>query len=452
MKFKHGSQLDEIASKAMEKASAPGASIALIKDGEIVYKKGYGASNLEQNKPATPDTLIGIGSCTKSFICLATMMQVQQGEITVDTPIRDILPVEVGFKDSPITVKSLMSHSSGFPSLGTADVMIAKMSLGGYPLPLTSEEDFYNFINHAGDRLDAKPRERYYYLNAGYTLLGLMLEKLNGEKLESILREQLWKPLGMNRTTLQKDKFYKDEDRMTAYWRNNEGKIVPSEHPFHELIYAPGGILSSVVESCSYLNMYLGNTEPLIDEDLLAEMVMIHSPRPANVFGQGGYGYGWGLMEFNGETMITHTGSTGVSGANYLFVPERNIGVAYLTNMGYWSNVIPHAAAALLIDLDPAEALPYLKKQLFYEKLSGKYSSYRDINTVEIKLQGGMLLGSQKSSFGEQTTPLIPASDDPEETEFYIYGGENGPFKVWFELDGDEYRFYYERWVFKRKP
>ena len=105
-------------------------------------------------------------------------MQVQEGKITVDTPIRDHLPVEVGYKDSPITVKSLMSHSSGFPSLGTADIMIQQMSLGGHPIPLAGKEDFYNFLNHAGDRLDAKPRERYYYLNAGYTLLGFLLEKL----------------------------------------------------------------------------------------------------------------------------------------------------------------------------------------------------------------------------------------------------------------------------------
>jgi CubicO group peptidase (beta-lactamase class C family) len=329
--------------------------------------------------------------------------------------------------------------------------MIAKMSLGGHPLPLTSEDDFYSFLNNAGDHLDAKPGERYYYLNAGYTLLGLLLEKLEGDRLENILRKRIWEPLGMNRTTLLKEKFTAEDDRMTAYVKNPEGKMVQSEHPFNELVYAPGGILSSVVESCGYLDMYLGNSESLIDDDLLAEMMMIHSPRPSNVFGEGGYGYGWGVMEFNGETMITHTGSTGVSGANYLFVPERNIGVAYLTNTGYWGNVIPHAAAALLMDLDPVEALPYLKKQVFYEKLSGSYTSYRGINTVEIKAQGNILVGTQKSSFGEVSAPLIPASDDPEETEFYIHGGENGPMKVWFELDEDEYRFYYERWVFKRR-
>jgi CubicO group peptidase (beta-lactamase class C family) len=343
-----------------------------------------------------------------------------------------------------------MSHSSGFPSLGMADVLIAKMSFGGHPIPMSSADDFYSFLNHAGDWMDAEPREKYYYLNAGYTLLGLLLEKLTGKSLEDYLRENIWKPLGMSRTTLVKERFNQDQDRMTAYWKDPEGKVTPTVHPFHELIYAPGGILSSIVESCSYINMYLGNTKPLIDEDLLAEMVMIHTPRPDTVFGHGGYGYGWGVMEFNGETMITHTGSTGVSGANYLFIPERNIGVAYLTNMGYWGNIIPHAAAAFLMDLDPVEALPYLKKHMFYEKLSGKYTSYRDINTVEIKQQGGVLIGTQMSKFGSMTAPLIPVSDDPKETAFLIYSGEYGPMKVWFELDDDEHRFYYERWVFKK--
>ena len=254
----------------------------------------------------------------------------------------------------------------------------------------------------------------------------------------------------MKRTTFHKDKFNSDPDRMTAYWKDTEGKVTESVHPFHELIYAPGGILSSVVESSSYLNMYLVNNEALIDDDLLAEMIMIHTPRPESVFGQGGYGYGWGIMEFNGETMITHTGSTAVSGANYLFVPERNIGVAYLTNMGYWGNLIPHAAAAYLLDMEPEDALPYYKTQLFYEKLSGEYNSYRDINKVEIKPPGGVLRGNQKHRWGTTTAPLIPASNVPEETIFYLHGGEYGPMKVWFELDDHESRFYYERWVFKK--
>ena len=137
------STLDSIASEAMEKAHAPGVSVALLRDGEIVYRRGYGSRDVERSLPATPDTLYGIGSCTKSFICLAVMQLVQDGELRVADPIRDYLPLRIGFGDSPITVHHLMSHSSGIPSLGTANILIERMSLGEGWIPLTSESDFY---------------------------------------------------------------------------------------------------------------------------------------------------------------------------------------------------------------------------------------------------------------------------------------------------------------------
>ena len=143
--------LDRIASEAMEKAHAPGVSLALLRDGEIVYRQGYGSKDMEKSLPATPETLYGIGSCTKSFICLAVMQLVQDGRLRVTDPIRDHLPLRLGFGDSPITVHHLMSHSSGIPSLGTANILIERMSLGEGWIPLTSESDFYGFMNAAGD-------------------------------------------------------------------------------------------------------------------------------------------------------------------------------------------------------------------------------------------------------------------------------------------------------------
>ncbi len=450
MRGEEARKLDQIVSKAMEKSGAPGVSLATIEEGEVTYARGFGARDLERNLPTTPNTLIGIGSCTKSYTCLAAMMLVQEGALTLDTPIRDLLPVDLGFRDSPITVKHLMSHSSGLPSLGMANVLIEKESLGGHTLPLTSAEDFYSFLNGASQHVESRPGESYYYCNAAYTLLGLLVEKLFGATLEEVFRSRIWEPLDMRRTTMLQEQFQSDPDHMTAYYLK-EGKPVKSRHPFHPLIYAPGGILSSALESCNYLNMYLGNREPLVDEDLLAQMVMIHTPRPPTDLGIGGYGYGWGITEFCGETMVTHTGSTLVSGANYLFFPHHNKGVVYLTNAGYWGSTVPHAAAALLLGLDPQEAIPYIRRANFYEALAGTYKAYRDTFAVEVAVQGGMLTLTPRTPLGGPTTPLIPATRDPLETEFYIHGGELGPQRVWFQTGEKEYKLYMERWVL-RKP
>jgi len=452
---KSRSILDRMASEAMEKAHAPGVSLALLRDGEIVYRQGYGSKDMEESLPATPETLYGIGSCTKSFICLAVMQLVQDGRLRVTDPIRDHLPLKLGFGDSPITVHHLMSHSSGIPSLGTANILIERMSLGEGWIPLTSESDFYGFMNAAGDQVDARPGEKYFYLNAGFTLLGLLVEKVSGLGLEEYLRERVFKPLGMDRTTLLRERFDSDGDRMTAYWKGPDGKQSATVHPFHPLIYAPGGILSSVVELTRYLTMYLQNGEyggeTILGEDLLKEMYKSHTRRPDNVFGRNAYGYGWGIMEFMGHELVVHTGSTGVSAAFQGFIPELGVGVAYLSNTGYWGSAIPHAALALLMGKDPVEDVPYLAQWKHWERLAGTYSSYRGVFKAEVEQKGGMLVGTAKSRHGDQTVPLIPVSDDPRCNEFWVYGNETGRMKVWFELDEGESRLYYERWVL-RKP
>jgi len=446
------STLDGIAAEAMEKAHAPGVSVALLRDGEMVYRRGYGSRDVERSLPATPDTLYGIGSCTKSFICLAVMQLVEEGKLEVSDPVRDYLPLGIGFGDSPITVHHLMSHSSGVPSLGTANILIERMSLGEGWIPLTSESDFYGYMNAACGEVDARPGEKYFYLNAGFTLLGLLVEKISGQGLEEYLRRRVFEPLGMDRTTLMRERFESDGDTMTAYWKEPDGKQRATVHPFHPLIYAPGGILSSVVELSSYLSMYLQvGGEAVLGEDLLNEMLKSHTRRPDNVFGRNSYGYGWGVMDFLGHELVVHTGSTGVSAAFQGFIPDLGVGVAYLSNTGYWGSSIPHAALALLMDREPLCDVPYLAQWMHWKRLTGTYSSYRDVFKVEVEQKGATLVGTAKSGMGEQTVPLIPVSDDPCCSEFWVYGSETGRMKVWFELDEEECRLYYERWVL-RKP
>ncbi|MCK4437787.1 serine hydrolase, partial [Candidatus Bathyarchaeota archaeon] len=292
-------------------------------------------------------------------------------------------------------------------------------------------------------------------LNAGFTLLGLLVEKVSGLGLEEYLRKRVFEPLGMDRTTLLRERFDSDGNRMTAYWKEPDGKQRATVHPFHPLIYAPGGILSSVVELTRYLTMYLQDGEyggeAILGENLLKEMYKPHTRRPDNVFGRNAYGYGWGVREFLGHELVVHTGSTGVSAAFQGFIPELGVGIAYLSNTGYWGSAIPHAALALLIGRDPLKEIPYLAQWEHWKRLTGTYSSYRDIFKVEVEQKGGMLVGTAKSRWGDQTAPLIPVSDDPCCNEFWIYGNETGRMKVWFECDDKESRLYYERWVL-RKP
>ena len=447
--------LNDIASKAMEAAKAPGASISLLRDGEIIYSRGYGSRNIEKNRPTTPDTLIGIGSCTKSFLCLSIMQLAEQGKLDVNDPVKDYLPLKLGYDDNPITIRNFMSHSSGISSLGTAEIMINRLSYEEGWIPLTGKDDFYSFVNVAESEVDAPPGERYYYLNSGFTMLGFIIEQVSGMSLEDYFRANIWKPLGMNRTTLMRGRFNGDSNVMTAYKKDAEGEVKESVHPFHELIYAPGGILSSTEELCSYLQMWLNNGEyegkRLLSEDGVKEMTRPHTKRPDTVFGSNAYGYGWGIYDFLGYKMVIHTGSTGVSGAYLCYIPEKGVGVSYLTNIGNWGGSIPYAALALLLGEDPWDSIPHLKAQRHMDKLIGTYKPYRDIYTVDVERRENMLWAETKNRMGTTSSQLIPVSSDPEETEFNVYGGELGPTKVWFEEHPDETRLYWERRIFRRK-
>jgi CubicO group peptidase (beta-lactamase class C family) len=105
--------IERVAPDLMEKGRIPGLSITVVKDGDVVYAGGFGARNVEQNLSATPDTLYGIGSCTKSFVALAIMQLAKQGKISLDDRASKYTPLKIGMSDKPITL--LAFHPWGRP-------------------------------------------------------------------------------------------------------------------------------------------------------------------------------------------------------------------------------------------------------------------------------------------------------------------------------------------------
>jgi CubicO group peptidase (beta-lactamase class C family) len=101
-----------IASLMME-SKVPGLSIAVVINDQVIYSKGFGARNLELNLPATPNTIYGFGSCTKSYTALAIMQLVQDGKINLNDPINKYLDFKLGTKKNPIAIHHLLTHSSG---------------------------------------------------------------------------------------------------------------------------------------------------------------------------------------------------------------------------------------------------------------------------------------------------------------------------------------------------
>jgi CubicO group peptidase (beta-lactamase class C family) len=430
--------LEKYVVDVMTKNKVPGLGLALIKDDSLIYSRGFGSRSIEEAKPATPDTLFGVGSVTKSFTALAIMQLVERGKLSVQDSVQKYIPNFRPGNDADKTqIFHLLTHTCGLPALGAAEVLI-KRGIGqdDVGVPLGSIDDLVSHINEGATERAAKPGERFFYWNEGYALLGRIIELITGEEYGAYVTKNILKPLKMIRSSFSRDVLRNDKDAMTPYMPSKNGKLVSAPFPAHPLIDAAGGLISSANELANYVLMCLSmgkfDDKQIIDSSLLKEAFHPHiqSGLPSS-FGENKYGYGWLVTtNFLGHTLISHGGNIGVSTANIGFIPELGVGVTLASNSGLTpTSFIVLYALALLAGKDPSEALPFIKTENRLDAIAGHYESYKGITKFNIRRQGFMLYAEFKDELGSQTFPLIPDGDG-----FYaLLGPEKMPVEVKIE-------------------
>jgi CubicO group peptidase (beta-lactamase class C family) len=436
----------------MERARMPGFSIAVVKDGSTIYAEGFGLRDTQKNLPATPDTLYGIGSITKSFVAIGIMQLVEAGEISLDDPVSKHIPFELGMPGEPITIHHLLTHSPGIPSLATSTVAISRGLGMDTGVPLGSADDFYRLVNGAQDEIVARPGERFFYHNAAWRMLGAIIQEKSGVPFHRYIKENVIDPLGMERTTLSLTAFEADPDHILPHLKIGdevEASRFPYPNPDDNLefsfITAAGGIVSSVNEMTRYLNAQIekgktGNGR-LASEESFGEMQQQHISRPHPYKGEYGYGYGLAITpDFLGHKMIDHGGSIAVSTAYMAFIPDIEAGVVMMGNSsGMDYATIAESVLAILMGEDPAEALPGLYIRERMKRLTGSYEVYRGIERLKVVNRGGLLYLEEKSRRTEKTslTPLIPEDPTLATVDFYVLrNGLKSPVEFVTREDG----------------
>ena len=417
-----------------------GLSLAVVKDGKIAYARGFGARDLKASLPATPDTLYGIGSITKSFTAMAIMQLQEAGKLSVDDPVSKHLPeFKLGKEGKPIAIRHLLSHSSGIPDLGAADVGINRQIDGEERwTPMTSLDDFMIFINGAKDEVVADPGARFFYLNEGYVLLGRIVERVSGMRYEDYVTQKILKPLKMKRSGFPVKDFEKDGDVATMYQvQKKDRTLVGIPYLPSSFIscfssgYADGFLLSSVVELGNYLTACMSKgvfegTRVLSEssmEEVFKPRIDVGYP---TIFGKLMYGYGWGVYDdFFGYKCIGHTGSLLVSGGDLRFVPDLNLGVAVAFNNAASESAYLLASVVLLLFMgkDPMKLIPVFEMEKRLAQLTGEYQTYKGIEKVSVVKKGGVLFLESKDKLFEQSLALIPESDRFETLNFHILTG-----------------------------
>jgi len=182
-----------------DKSDSPGCALGVYRDGQIIYKHGYGIANLSDDVPITPATVFHVASMSKQFTAASIALLAQQGKLSLDDDVRKYIPDLPDFGER-ITIRHPVHHTSGLRDQWSL------LGLAGwrYSLDLITDDDVMSVMTRQKD-LNFKPGEKHVYCNTGYTLMGLIVKRVSGMSLREFTTKNIFEPLGMTHTHFRDD-------------------------------------------------------------------------------------------------------------------------------------------------------------------------------------------------------------------------------------------------------
>jgi CubicO group peptidase (beta-lactamase class C family) len=351
---------DVFVADAMREWKVPGVAIAAIKDGNVVLSKGYGYRDVEKQLPVTPQTLMAIGSNSKSFTVTLMGMLSDDGKLDWEKPVRAYLPdFELYDEVSArlMTPTDLVTHRSGLPR---HDSM-------WYGRAFT-RKDLYQRLKYLEP--NATFRQRYQYNNLMFMTAGVLLEQNTGKSWDELIDQRIFEPLGMSRSNTSVRDLPASGDFALPYMERN-GKVVAVPFRNIDAVAPAGSINSSVDEMLRYIRMHIDqgvyNGKTLVSKRFALRMQSASSAPAANLdpdaprspeIVPGGYGLGVAISSYRGHKLVEHGG--GIDGfiSSMSWMPDDRIGVMVLTN---FSGVNPVTTIVMrnvydrLLGLDPLD-------------------------------------------------------------------------------------------------
>src|SRR5918999_1208502 len=185
-------KVDEFLSQ-WDKNDMPGCAVGVVKDGRLVYKRGFGMANLDYDVPNTPSTRFNLASVSKPFTAMSIALLAQQGKLSLDDDIRKYVP-EMPKYDETITIRHLIHHTSGIREYE------ALVLFGGLDTDKAhSPKAILNMLARQKN-ISFKPGSKYQYSNSNYHLLGIIVGRVSGKSLRAFTEENIFQPLGMKNT------------------------------------------------------------------------------------------------------------------------------------------------------------------------------------------------------------------------------------------------------------
>ncbi len=295
----------------------PSVSVAIAKDGEIIWEESFGFADVEKQIKATPHSMYHLGSLGKVYTATAIMILNERRLIDLDKPVNDYLgeskiqAYEGNVGD--VTVRRILNHTSGFPYFWTHL----------YEHELDQRPSWDEVIDHYGKIISPPGEERYIYSNLGMGILGYVIERISGKPYAEFMKTEIFDPLGLNRTHIDPGHPYDAEYIAQKY--APDGRVPYSDH----ICKGGGTVFASAHDLVRFGMFHLKNhaadMQPILNDHSLEDM---QNSTSANT----PYGIGWHVFNKFGYKVVGHGGHVLGSISSLRLIPSENIAVAVVSN------------------------------------------------------------------------------------------------------------------------
>jgi len=317
------SELHDLVTPLLAKWKVPAVTIGVYNDGDVQVA-AFGEANREAHWPATPDTRFQIGSITKVFTATAAMQLVDTWRMDLDGPVARYLPgfrLSTGEATDALTVRHLLTHHTGFWGDDFSDRGVGDDALGKAVAALS------------GIRQMARPGELWSYCNAGFQVLGALLEQFGHKPAEDVIRDRVLRALGLDDSTFRVDEAASGPLAVGYNTLTTDEPEIARPYAITRAMAPAGTIIGTVGDLLKFAAFHMGDGRAgdrrVLSAGTLAEMqrqqVTAGNMAPA-------WGLGWWIQDASGTKTIGHGGATNGQRANLVVVPSRRLAIASLTN------------------------------------------------------------------------------------------------------------------------
>lgn len=373
---------------------SPGCAVSIMRDGAIVYSRGYGMANLEYMVPITPASIFHVASVSKQFTAFAVALLAEDGKLSLDDDVRTHVP-EVPDFGKTITVRHLIHHTSGLRDQWS----LLRMAGWRFEGDVVTQKDVLDLTSRQ-TALNFEPGAEHLYSNTGYTLLGVIVERISGQSLREFTQERIFDPLGMTNTHFHDDHRMIVKNRAYAYGTTGDDDTLKTRIPDFDVVGATS--LFTTVEDLARWdrNFYTGQVggRALIDQ--------AHTRGVLNGGQEISYAHALVHGTYRSLRTVGHGGADAGYRSSFVRFPDQRLSIALLCNFpssdpGDNSRQVAdiYLADALAARVDESDPEGVELPEADIERIVGAYRQpFTDLVLIVDRRDGKLVTGSSRNA------------------------------------------------------